>query len=451
MNNTLTHHGRLGMHWGERNGPPYPLDSSQLSSSEKRASNDNLHAEMSLHSPAKLDSNGDYIYEKGTILGRIVTGTDAANTYDGMYVFTNESDRDIYLTRNKRGNYEMVLECKNNIKAPSEINTFKLLMKCFSEDREQIISDPYYYWKEYIDNDGPSSNTFIKYLSNNGYNAFPDLKDKDYVAEDPLRLINPDDCIDIIDVVDRSSLKHYASPYYDPEYQHRYYEEHKQLKGRRQASKLNDEGKDIWAVTKDNITTEKKSKVEEEKTKRDTHIEQLRNKAKTTKENISSNFKRINKALSDKAQAKKDLKESDKKANIETIEEQKKSKIEQIRSKSIPSGLSKEERAKYTAERNAEIAKIRGDANSEKTRIREGTAEQKKQISAEASAAKEQNSTYAKSLREQTAANLKSTVQAARNAYKAAKESIDSSYEDIYQQEYDKIAAEYGKTGKKKK
>lgn len=35
--NYLAHHGILGMHWGRRNGPPYPLDASDHSSSEKKA------------------------------------------------------------------------------------------------------------------------------------------------------------------------------------------------------------------------------------------------------------------------------------------------------------------------------------------------------------------------------------------------------------------------------
>lgn len=33
----LMHHGIKGQKWGKRNGPPYPLDSSQKSSSEKRS------------------------------------------------------------------------------------------------------------------------------------------------------------------------------------------------------------------------------------------------------------------------------------------------------------------------------------------------------------------------------------------------------------------------------
>ncbi len=33
----LSHHGILGMHWGKRNGPPYPLGASDHSASEKKA------------------------------------------------------------------------------------------------------------------------------------------------------------------------------------------------------------------------------------------------------------------------------------------------------------------------------------------------------------------------------------------------------------------------------
>ena len=33
----LSHHGILGQKWGKRNGPPYPLDAGDHSTSEKKA------------------------------------------------------------------------------------------------------------------------------------------------------------------------------------------------------------------------------------------------------------------------------------------------------------------------------------------------------------------------------------------------------------------------------
>ena len=47
-------------------------------------------------------------------------------------------------------------------------------------------------------------------------------------------------------------LRHYASPYYDPQKAHEYYMRTRELKGRSTTS-LNDEGKKIWSYTKNNI------------------------------------------------------------------------------------------------------------------------------------------------------------------------------------------------------
>ena len=81
-------------------------------------------------------------------------------------------------------------------------------------------------------------------------------------------------------------LRHYASPYYDPQKAHEYYMRTRELKGRSTTS-LNDDGKKIWSYTKNNIKSEKAAKVKEEQEKRDQKITELREKAEATKEQIS--------------------------------------------------------------------------------------------------------------------------------------------------------------------
>lgn len=61
-------------------------------------------------------------------------------------------------------------------------------------------------------------------------------------------------------------LRHYASPYYDPQKAHEYYMRTRELKGRSTTS-LNDDGKKIWSYTKNNIKSEKAAKVKEEQQK----------------------------------------------------------------------------------------------------------------------------------------------------------------------------------------
>ena len=60
----------------------------------------------------------------------------------------------------------------------------------------------------------------------------------------------------------KDSLMHYASKYYDPVKAHEYYEEHKQLKGRKKSVSLTDEGKAIAKSVKETLDTSKKSDIE---------------------------------------------------------------------------------------------------------------------------------------------------------------------------------------------
>lgn len=175
-------------------------------------------------------------------------------------------------------------------------------------------------------------------------------------------------------------LKHYASEYYDPVKAHEYYEKHKELKGRRSTAKLDDEGKEIWSYTKDQITEAKKAEVRSETDKKNQTIEQHRAEAKATRERISQRLKELQ-------------------AHLKSMSTK---------------GLSAEERERVLGEKQAMREQYRTDAATE---------------------------------REKVTSDLKAACEAAREAYKQAKENINSNYEEIFQTEYDKILSEHEKSG----
>ena len=269
-----------------------------------------------------------------------------------------------------------------------------------------------------------------------------------------------------------AELIHYSSPYYDPIKAHEYYLQTRELKGRRSTTKLNDQGKETWSYTKQSVNEEKKNKVEKEKKSRDKKIETFRKEAKEIRERISVRLKQLNESLTKVAANDRQSVDSKKKSALESADEKKLQrqkkisenrdvKIEALMNEKIPKNLSKEEYARRIAERNEKIAKLRSDAKAETSKLSKSIQEEKAYIRTNASAKKAQISENAKEGRQQNqkntserraqvANNLKSSITAAREAYKKAKESLDSSYEKILQQEFDKIAAEMPKVTKRK-
>lgn len=78
-----------------------------------------------------------------------------------------------------------------------------------------------------------------------------------------------------------NEILHYASPYYDPVKAHEYYMKHRELKGRNSTAGLNDEGKAAASYVKEQLTTERKAKVEANKEDTTNQIDKLREQKKS--------------------------------------------------------------------------------------------------------------------------------------------------------------------------
>lgn len=108
----------------------------------------------------------------------------------------------------------------------------------------------------------------------------------------------------------RGPIIHYASQYYDPAKAHEYYLKTRQLKGRT-TSGMSDAQKEAWGYTKDTITKEQNSKIED-----------LRAKAKDARDQIAKKLA---------AYVDKNLKQDASKAERERIANELKASIESVR------------------------------------------------------------------------------------------------------------------------
>ena len=256
--------------------------------------------------------------------------------------------------------------------------------------------------------------------------------------------------------VKEQEFRHYASPYYDPVKAHEYYMKNRELKGR-STKVLSEEGKEVWAVTKSNISEEKKVKLKAEQEAHKVKMEGLRTEAKQSRERISQRLREVLAKISEKTQkqlekesedTQKELEKKDKK--LEKKKEKVSGEIERLMAEDY-SDLPEDIQLERMAERQEKIAKLQGevdkaskDAKEDKAGIREDTQSDKRNIRNEGASEKESERGTARAEKEALGEKLKQSISSAREAYTAAKESIKAGYETTFQKEFDKIASEYG-------
>lgn len=107
--------------------------------------------------------------------------------------------------------------------------------------------------------------------------------------------------------------------------------------------------------------------------------------------------------------------------------------------------------AKLRNDAKSDKAKISSDAKTNKASVRTDATNRKAKVSSDTKEEKAENQANAKSERAKVSSELKAAVKSVREAYKAAKADLDSSYEQTYQDEFDKIQSEYKKVKKSKK
>lgn len=275
----------------------------------------------------------------------------------------------------------------------------------------------------------------------------------------------------MIDVSKRQDiLVHYASPYYDPVAAHEYYEKHKHLKGR-STGKLNDEGKEIWKITKSNIDKAKKTENDEARLVKIYNVQEFRKKATEQRQQVQTKLTTLLNTINAKYKSDTEALTNTQKRQIEVNNRLKKQKSEDIKNKKAreveslkedTSGMDKEERAEYYEKKKQKMNSIRDkyskqseqnitSTNEKNSKVREDIKNKRIVLSEQKKQDSTKNRADAKQEREKIATDLKNNIQKAVSELQSKKAQIKEKYEGIYQDEYDKIASQYTKPTKSKK
>lgn len=265
----------------------------------------------------------------------------------------------------------------------------------------------------------------------------------------------------LIEKLDGCEIIHYESDYYDPAKAHEYYMKNRKLIGR-STSGLSNDGKDIWRATKSNIDYKKKTNKMEANLNKEVEIQNARSKAESTRISIINKLKDLSDKLNAKYKSDTTGLSKEQKAQLEVISrerEKEKERIQKAKENKIEKinkddNLSTEEKQKkkgdVTKKSSDDLKDVTEEFSKKSEDTRSEISNQREKLSTDKKETSTKNSTDAKTERVKVAVELKNAIQKARDDYNSKKASIDSTYEDTYQTEYDKIKSQYQSTKKRK-
>lgn len=231
LGDSLKHHGIKGQKWGDKNGPPYPLNSKDHSASEKEAGwrkslhkSDYTYGKESNKSPT-INRDGIVSFPKGFVLNRVGKNSLDINQSGALYASYGKQDAARYVKSlgptligkllGTAGESIQHLEVKTPITMPSNeivanetlrlLKSNKRLMKSFDDSFYSMVVEDSNYEKSPLktayavssmlgdSNYASESKMIYEHFRKLGYDALPDLHDTmSGTAETSMIIINPD-------------------------------------------------------------------------------------------------------------------------------------------------------------------------------------------------------------------------------------------------------------------